>query len=189
MLRQELPGLPHLLQKRFHIGCNGALVLLVGLGEDKYKRDLPLPKAVDKIQIDLLRGMPTVYQHEYVGKVRTLAQVVFDHLLPFLPLSLRHLCKTITGKVDDVPFIVDVEMIDQLCFAGSTGGLGQLIVIADHVDQGGLADIASPDESILRPVGLGALCVIRTADDVDGGMDIHIALNKAVRYVPLPSYG
>jgi len=117
--------------------------------------------------------MPGVDEHEHRLQVLPLTQVVLDHLLPPSPVRLRNLCKAVAGEIHDIPFVIDIEMVDQLRLAGSAGGLGQLFIAGKHIDQGGLPHIASSDKSIFGPVGRRALCMIRTADDVSGCANDH----------------
>ena len=135
MLWQKLPGLAHLREKVFDIGSDDTLVLLVGLGEDETKGDAPLAQLVDKFQIDLLRRMPAIDKDEDADEVLPFAQIIFDHLFPLFTLVLGDFGEAITREVDDIPGIVDVEMVDQLRLTGRTGGLGQLIAVAKHIDQ------------------------------------------------------
>lgn len=178
MLWQELPGFPHLLQERLYVCADDALTFLIGFCKDEGEGDLPFSQPVYEFEVDLLRGMAAVDEYENVDEVLSFSQIVFDHLFPFLPLSLRHFGKAIARQVDDIPLIVDVKVIDQLGFAGRAGGFGKLFVIGDHIDQGRLADIASPDEGVLRPVGLRTFRMVGTADDVDGGVNVHTLLNE-----------
>ena len=68
---------------------------------------------------------------------------------------------------------VDGKMIDQLGLARCGGCFGKVLCTGNHVDQRGLAHIASTDECVLGPVGLRARCSIRTADDICCFVDVH----------------
>lgn len=117
--------------------------------------------------------MPAVDEHKDTHQVLSFTEIVFDHFLPFFPLALGDFGKAITGQIDHIPFVVDIEMIEQLGLPGSVGGLGHLVIIAKHVDQRGFADIASPDEGILRTIRSRTFGIIRAADDINGGMNVH----------------
>ena len=173
MLWQKLPGLAHLREKVFDIGADDTLILLVRLGEDETKGDAPLAQLVDKFQIDLLRRMPAIDKDEDADEVLPFAQIIFDHLFPLFTLVLGDFGEAITGEVDDIPGIVDVEMVDQLRLTGRTGGLGQFIAVAKHIDQRRLTDIAASDEGILRAIRCGTFRIIRTANYVNTRMDVH----------------
>ena len=117
--------------------------------------------------------MPAIDEDKDADKVLPFAQIVFDHLFPLLPLALGHLCETIAGKIDDVPAFVDIEMIDELRLAGGSRSLGELCIVGDHIDHRRFAHIATSYEGIFRPIRRRAFCIVRTADHVDGGMDLH----------------
>jgi len=174
MLGQELPGAAHFIQEVFYILADGTLILLIRFGEDQAKRDLPLAQLIDKFEIIFLRAVPTVDEDENSHQVFAFAKVILDHFLPFFPAGQGNLCKAIAGQIDDIPLVVDIEMIDQLGFAGGAGGLGQLVIVANHIDQRGLADIAAADKGIFRPVRFRTLGILRAADHIDGGMNVHI---------------
>ena len=174
MLGQELPGGAHFIQEVFYIFADGTLVLFICLGEDDAKRDLPLAQPIDEFEVILLGAVAAVDKDENGHQVFAFAEVILDHFFPFFPAGQGNLGEAITGKVDDIPFVVDVEMIDQLGLTGGTGGLGQFLTVADHIDQGRLADIAAADKSIFRPVRFRTLSIIRAAYHVDGGMNDHI---------------
>ena len=117
--------------------------------------------------------MPAVDEHKDTHQVLSFAEIIFDHFLPFLPLTLGDLGEAITRQIDHIPFVVDIEMIDQLGLPGSIGGLGHLVIIAKHVDQRGFANIAATNEGILGPIRRRTFGMIRTADDINGGVNVH----------------
>src|SRR5260221_2287215 len=123
--------------------------------------------------------MAAIDEYKNTHKILSFAEIVFDHLLPFFPLTLGDLGEAITGQIDDVPFVVDVEMIDQLGFPGGIGSFGQLVIIGKHADQRRFTDIASADEGIFGPVRRPTGGIIRAADYIKGGMNVH----KPVRYI------
>ena len=163
---QELPCLPHFREKGFYIRADGALVLFVGLGEDQGKRDLPFSEAIDEFEIELLWGVAAVDEDEDMDEVFAFAEIILDHLLPFLSLALRHFGKPVAGEIDHIPRIIDVEMVDELRLSGRAGGLGQAVVESEHIDHRGFTDVAATDKSIFRSVGCGALRKVGAADHV-----------------------
>jgi hypothetical protein len=173
MLGKELPALAHLVQETLHVHTDGSLVLFVGFCKYETKWDLPFAELIDEFQVDPLGGMTAVDEREDHYKVRPFPQVVFDHFFPFLPLRLGAFGKAIAGKVHEVPFVIDRKMIDQLRFAGSAGCLGQFVIVAKHIDQRRLADVAAADKGVLRPVWLWTLEIVRAADDINGRANDH----------------
>ena len=117
--------------------------------------------------------MTTVDEHKHADQVLSFPQIVFDHFFPFFPLALGDFGKAITRQIDHIPYVVNVEMIDQLGLPGSIGSLGHLVIIAKHVDQRGFADIAATNEGILGTIRHRTLGIIRAADDVKSGMNLH----------------
>ena len=117
--------------------------------------------------------MPAVDENKYIDEVLAFTEIVFDHLFPFFPLVYRYLGEAITRQIDDIPGVVDIEMVDQLCLPGSAGGLCQFVVFAKHIDHRRLADVTASDKGVLRPVGFRTLRIVGTADHINGGMDVH----------------
>ena len=175
MLGQELPGGTHFIQEVFYILADGTLVLFICLGEDEAKWDLPLAQPIDEFEVIFLGAVAAVDKDENIHQVFAFAKIILDHFLPFFPAGQGNLGEAITGKVDDIPFVVDREMIDQLCLAGCSGRLGQVGIIAQHIDQRRLADITTTDERVLWAVRRRALGIIRAADHINAGMNDHIA--------------
>ena len=175
MLGQELPGRTHFIQEIFYILADGTLVFFIGFGEYEAEGDLPFAQFIDEFKVVLLGTVAAVDEDENCHQVFPFAKIIFDHFLPFLPTADRDFGKTVTGEIDNIPFIVDIEMIDELCLTRRAGGLGQPLIIGNQVDQRGFADIAAADEGIFRPVRFRTLGVIRAADHVYRGIDNHIA--------------
>jgi len=176
MLGQELPGRAHPVQEIFDILAHRTLILLVGFREHETEGDIPFPQSFQKLQVYLLRAMPAVDEYEHGDEVFSFTQVVLDHLFPSSSFGLRDLCKAVAGQVHDVPFVIDIKVVDQLRLAGRTGSLRQLIIADEHIDKGRFADVASSDKSVFGPVRRRALRMIRAADDVGGGTYDHECL-------------
>ena len=85
-----------------------------------------------------------------------------DNLAEFLPALLREFGVTVAGEVDEIPAVVDEEMVDELGLARSGRGHRELALPRQHVDKGRFAHVGAPDEGKLRqqgrrlPVGAGA---------------------------------
>ena len=59
-------------------------------------------------------------------------------------------------------------MVDQQGLAGFLTGLRQLRVMAQHIDQAGLAYITAPDKCVLGFARLRTILDVRTGDDICG---------------------
>ena len=168
VLGKKLPGFPHFRQECLDIEADSALIFLVGLGEDQTERNLPFSQVLNKFQVKLLGRMPAVDQDKDRNQILPFAQVVLDHLLPFLPFPQRHFCKAIPRKVDNIPLTVDDKMVQKLGLTGRIGSLGQFFITGQHVDERGFTHIATANEGIFGFIGLRAAGIIRAADDIGG---------------------
>src|SRR5215475_3171220 len=84
ILRQELPGFPHFFEERLHVRADRALAFLVGFRKNEREGHLPFAEAIDELEVELLRRMAAIYEHKDIDEVLAFAQIIFDHLLPFL---------------------------------------------------------------------------------------------------------
>jgi len=91
-----------------------------------------------------------------------------------LAALLAALGEPVTGQIDDIPLIVDKEMIDEQCFSRCGTGLGQGFAPCEHVDERRLAHIAAPDEGVLRQTAIRTLAIIAIADLEFGRFDFHL---------------
>ncbi len=61
---------------------------------------------------------------------------VFHHdLVPGVFHGLGHFGETVAGQIDKVEFLVDVEEIQRLGFAGGAAGLGEALAVEEGVEQ------------------------------------------------------
>ena len=65
------------------------------------------------------------------------------------------------------------EVVDELGFTRTGGGFGELLAGGEHVEQGGLADIGTPDESHFVDVALGTSGQLGGGGEEGGLSEIH----------------
>ena len=119
---------------------------LVGLGKDDGERNAVFAQHLDKAQVDLLGFEADVRQHEQEVHLLAFEYVVGDELRKLSALRLRRAGIAVAGQVDEIPRVVDAEMVHQPGFAGCSRHFGQASAGGEHVDERRLADVAAPDE-------------------------------------------
>lgn len=165
MGRQLLPCFPHGMEEGLDILFHLRRLQLVGLGEHQRERNAALAQPVDELAVDFLRFVAHVDQHENVGKLLAPENVRRYHLLQLVKHRLRTLGKAVTGQIDQIPTVVDDEVVDEKRLAGSGRCLRQSLVIAQHVDEARLAHVRPADEGIFGLMVFGTLSEGCTADD------------------------
>ena len=144
--RQLLPLFGERRAEALHALLLLGLRELVGLGEDDGERDAVLAQHLDEAQVDLLGFEPDVRQHEQEVHLLALENVVGDEFRELSALRLRRAGVAVAGQIDEIPGVVDAEMVHQTGFAGRSRHLGQPSAGGEHVDERRLADVAAPDE-------------------------------------------
>ena len=129
---------------------------------------------VDEVEVDLADVVPAVDQDEQDHQFLRLRDVAFDHPAQAVAAFLGHAGVAVAGQVDQVPAVVDQEMVDELGFPGGGGRLGQLPVVAEEVDERGFPDIRSSDECELGQLPGGFGGDIRAAPRKYGLLDRHL---------------
>lgn len=107
--------------------------------------------------------MSCVKEHEEAVEVLPIEDVVPNHTLKLLPYGFRDLREAVAREVDKVPRLINEEMVDELCFSRCGRDLSQPILLGKHIDEGGLADVGTPNEGHLWAVGGGALLPLLAA--------------------------
>ena len=79
--------------------------------------------------------MADVDEYEETGQLLALQNVTIDHCFQLLHRLFTTVSIAVAWKIDDVPAVIDEEVIDKLCLSGSGRGLGQLAVAAKHIDK------------------------------------------------------
>lgn len=67
----------------------------------------------------------------------------------------------------------DEEEIEELGVTGAGGGFGELLVVGEHVEEGGLADVGAPDEGDFGEGGVGAGFEVGSRGEEGGLGDLH----------------
>ena len=115
--RQFLPILQKPCLESLHIAVEFGLGDLVCLGEDNAEWHLVVAKPLNEAKVVVLRLNALVDEDEGAHQITPAGDVVVDHYAPLLACLFRVLGIAITGKVDEIPRIVDAEMVDGHCLA------------------------------------------------------------------------
>ena len=107
--------------------------------------------------------MSCVKEHEEAVEVLPIEDVVPNHTIKLLPYGFRNLREAVAWEVDEVPRLINDEMVDELCFPRRGRDLSQSILLGKHIDEGGLANVGTPNEGHLWAVGGGALLPLLAA--------------------------
>ncbi len=134
----------------FDAACELCGRQFVGFGKDDAERnDLPA-EHFDKAQVDLLGLQSGIDQHEQEVHPFASEYVVGDDFGELVALGFRCAGVTVTGQIDQIPTVVDAEMVDKPRLARGAGNFGQAAATCEHIDQRRLADVAAADEGELR---------------------------------------
>ena len=112
---------------------------LVGFGEHNAEGHAVFAKPVDELHVDFLRSVTGIDEHEKVGQLLAVENVVFDDSAEFFAGRFVSLSIAIAGEVDDIPTVVDEEVVDEHRFAGSGGCHGETVAAGEHIDERGFA--------------------------------------------------
>ena len=122
----------------------------VTLGEDDRKRNLALSQLDEEVHIDLSYVVTAVDQDKEHHHLLREVDVVSDDLLELLLCRAGHLCVAVAREVHQVPLSVYEEVVHQSGLSWLAGCHSQLLVAAQHIDEGRLAHIGSSDEGEFR---------------------------------------
>jgi len=104
-----------------------------------------------------------VDQHEQIVHLAAAPHIIHDQFGKAAPLSLRHPSIAVPGQVDQIPRVVDQEVIDQAGFARSSRDLGQR-PLHQHVDQRRFSHVAAPDKCEFNHPVIGNLLQFAAAE-------------------------
>jgi len=159
---------------------------LVGLREDDPEGDAVHAEHLDESEVDFLGFEARIDQNEEVVQLFALEDVVGDELREFAHGRLRGAGIAISGQIDQVPFAVDLKMVDQTGLSGCPRHLGQPVAPREHVDQRRLAHVAAADEGNVAQVVLGHLTDLRTAALEFCFYDLHAAKVQKIEQWAMP---
>ncbi len=114
------------------------------------ERDAVLTEHLDEIQVDGLRFESDVDQYEEEMEPFAAEYIIEDDFRELAAGRLRGAGIAVAGQVDQIPTVVDAEMVDKPCFARGSRDLGQPVAVCQHVDERRFAHVAAADE---RDVG------------------------------------
>lgn len=86
---------------------------LVGLGKDDAERNAALAQPVYKLAVYLLLLVAHIDEHKDISQLLALQNITAYHLFQLLLYGLRTLGETIARKVNQIPFVVDDEVVDK----------------------------------------------------------------------------
>ena len=117
---------------------------------DAAERNAVHAQHFDEAQVDLLGLQSGIDQHEQEVHPFASEYVVGDDFGELVALGFRCAGVTVTGQIDQIPTVVDAEMVDKPRLARGAGNFGQAAATCEHIDQRRLADVAAADEGELR---------------------------------------
>ena len=176
--RQFFPFFAHFVEKSFDVALQLATSVLVGFCEDDGERNAVFAEETYELEVDVLGFVARVYEQEQTCKVLALTNVALYHARKFLLLGFAAACIAIAWKVDEIPRLVDEEVVYQQRLARHRRCFGKSLAPRQHVDEAALADVAASDEGVFGPVGSWAFPYGWGAYDEFCGMDFHEEKDK-----------
>ena len=168
MWGEFLPFLLQSLEESGDISKGFGTRLLIGFGENEAEGNSILTKEMNEIEVYLLGSESTIDEYKEAQKLLTANDIVVNHLHQFVLFLLTSLCISITRKVNKVPTVIDLEIVDEHGFTRHTTGFRQTFVLGEHVDEAALPHIRPSYEGIFRFSCWWTLIYRWAAGDVDG---------------------
>lgn len=119
----------------------------VGFGEDAAERNAIHAEHLDEPQVDFLRFEPDIDQYKQQMELLAAQHVAGDEFREFALQAFRGASVAITRQIDQIPLIVDAEMVDKARFARRSRHLGQSSAVGKHIDERRFSHVAAPNES------------------------------------------
>ena len=116
--RKFFPRLFELLEIGLHFQSDLYLREFVGFGEDDGEGDTVFAEELQEVEVFPLRFVADVYEHKEAGELLAVEDIVLDEVLEFVHLPFATLCIAVAGEIDEVPLLVDEEMVDEQGLAG-----------------------------------------------------------------------
>lgn len=134
--RKGLPGFKQAFLVLLNILPDLSRGNFVSFGEYKGKWDLVAAQEIQELAVGFLHLQAYIDQEKQTGQILPFKYILPDHLHHFLPFLNWHLCITISWQIDQVPLLIDQEMIDQLGFSRCGGCFGEPVPVGKHVNEG-----------------------------------------------------
>ena len=109
--------------------------------------------------------MATVNEDEEQNELLTLQYIVLDHPSQTVTAVLAEACVAVAGEVNEVPRVVDDEVIDELRLPWLLRSHRQSLACGEHIDERRLPHIGSPDEGVFGEACRRAFLHATIADD------------------------
>ena len=106
------------------------------------------------------------------NKVEAVVWTVPILIILFLAV-LTALGIAVARKVDDVPVLINQEMIDEHGLSRSCGRHGESFTPRQHVDEAGFSNVGTSDEGVFGECPAGAFFNVCIADDEFGACYLH----------------
>ena len=117
--------------------------------------------------------MAAVDEDKEAGHLLALQDIGLYDALNLLLSFLSASGVAIAGKVDDIPVLVDQEMIDEHCFSGGCGCHGKPFPPCQHIDKAGFSNVGTSDEGVFGECPAGAFIYVCIADDEFSACYLH----------------
>ncbi|MNV40310.1 hypothetical protein D3C71_1319110 [compost metagenome] len=153
---------------------------LVGLGQQDVHRHAAGLGPVEHHLVEVGHRVAHIHHQDHATQALPAAQVGFQVFLPVLLERNRDFCITVARQVDQTPFIVQTEEIQQLGAPGSFRGTRQA-GMSQGVEGAGFAGVGTAGESHLVTLVVRALFDLGSAEGEfgflaeaeDGVLDLH----------------
>ena len=173
MGRKFLPLFTQLLQVVADVAVYPAAFQLVGFGENDGKRHSVLAQPFYESEVYGLRFVAAVDEDKEAGHLLALQNVgLYDALNLFLAF-LSALGIAVARKIDDVPVLINQEVIDEHGLSRSCGCHGESFTPRQHVDEAGFSNVGTSDEGVFGECPAGAFFNVCIADDEFGACYLH----------------
>ena len=111
------------------------LIFLIGFCKDDGERDAIFAKELDKGEVDFLGRDARIDQNEDVGQLFAFEHIVGGHFLPKGAVVAGSARIAIAREIDEIPLLVDEEMVDELGFAGASACFSEVLHTRQHIDE------------------------------------------------------
>ena len=170
---QLLPLLRELFKVSFDIRLQAGTAQLIGFREYDGEGYLIVAQPFDELKVDGQRGMAAVDEQEKVGHLHTAENVALNDVSQFIALLLASAGVAVAWEVNNVPGVVDEEMVDEQRLAWGGGSHCQPVPTGEHVDEARLTDIRAAYEGIFRQSVLRTAGNVGVAYDEGGAFYLH----------------